>query len=191
MIDLLTQPSATLVAAIIAALAAAASALLTYQGNRRARKDVTNTANYSRSFKQLNELYAPIIVRRALSKRLWTQLTGDRSATPGITKWRLIDHIKKIKAERDPSRREAVEQILALNKQMSELILTQGALLVKLPPPDSILMFLEHAATMETLWKLGVNADKVRDVPFPENLDSDLDAARIYIQAELDRAVSK
>lgn len=185
MFSWLTDVDATLIAAVIAAGAALVGVFLTAWGNDRARREAAKSAKYNRRFAQLNELYAPIVIRRGLSKLLWVQLTGDRTAVPGVTKWKLIDHIEEIKSEQDPRRREIVERILEINQQISTLILKNGAHLNELPPPDSVPDFLEHAATLETLWKVGTNADAVHFVEFPAGFDDDLDGAVAAIQKDL------
>ena len=90
-----------IIAAIIAAVAAIISAIISHKSGRATREAVDRQRSEDYRIRQLNELYGPMHVLRKESKSLWRQLPPDDHPEPGVTKWKLIDHIEEIKAELD------------------------------------------------------------------------------------------
>jgi hypothetical protein len=177
-VDAVSAGQPILVAVIAAAAAVAAASLtawLTARSERRAAE---------RAFgeRQLSELYGPVHSRRRLSISLWKQLTGDRNSVPGETKWRLIDHVGEIRQESTTTRREVVERILQINREISDLLASRGGLLETLPMNDVCSRFLAHAATLDIIWSEKRDAAPLEDDPFPHGFDdvwiAEMDAIR-------------
>ena len=174
----------TLAAAVIAALAAIAAAVLSYKGNLATTRAAERQRARDYRIRQLNELYGPLYMRRRLSRQLWN-LPGPADAEPGVTKWKLIDHIEEINAEAGDHRRLIVGKILQLNDELSALIVGSAGLLEQFPPPTSFETFLEHAATLRIHWEQGTNASGVTHIPFPGEIDADIEAAIGRLRAAL------
>jgi hypothetical protein len=163
------------VTALIAATASLIAAVIAAISTRGARKAVERQRSQDHRLRQLSELYGRLYMLRGTSRWLWQQLPGEANPTPGVTKWRLIDHIEEIKKEPDDRRRGIVEQILAINEQLTQLINGKAGLLEEIPPPPTFSTFLNHARTLTNLWNRGVNASEgVEYVPFPGDLDKDV-----------------
>ena len=175
----------TLLAAVIAALAAITAAVLSYAGVRGTRKaaDVQRAREYR--IRQLSDLYGPFYMRRKLSRRLWKQLPGVEEAVPGVTPWNLIDHIEEIKGEATEHRRLIVEHILKINDELTTIITGNAGLLDQFPPPPSFELFLEHAATLRVHWERGENAAGITHIPFPSDLDKDIEVSIKQLRTKL------
>lgn len=168
----------TLIAAIVAAAAAIASALISWLSNRSTRRAVDRQRSEDYRIRQLNELYGPMHMLRRQSRSLWKQLPPEPDPEPGVTKWKLIDHIEEIWAEPDDRRRMVVTSILEINEKLSELIIEKGGLLVEFPAPDTFETFLNHATTLRQHWERKRNVtDETSHVPFPGDIDRDINNA--------------
>ena len=171
-------------AAVIAAGAAIAVAIISVLSQRSARKAdelarrTQRSTDYHR--KQLDELYGEMFLLRSTSRRLWSRLSAD------ATGFRLIDNIAAIQSEPSDMRRLIVQQILAINARLANLIETRASLLTELPPPESFMAFLDHQRALAALWDLGVNVQPDgREPSFPRNLDDDIKKAIDAIQSRL------
>ena len=171
-------------AAVIAAGAAIAVAIISVLSQRSARKADELARRTQRSTddhrKQLDELYGEMFLLRSTSRRLWSRLSAD------ATGFRLIDNIAAIQSEPSDMRRLIVQQILAINARLANLIETRASLLTELPPPESFMAFLDHQRALAALWDLGVNVQPDgREPSFPRNLDDDIKKAIDAIQSRL------
>jgi hypothetical protein len=175
----------TLLAAIVAAVAAMAAAWLSYRGNLATNRAAEAQRQRDYRLRQLNELYGPLYMRRRLSRQLWGQLPGVPDAEPGVTQWKLIDHVEEIKTEQDVHRRQVVEKILQINDELTALITGSAGLLEQFPAPQSFETFLEHAATLRMFWEQGRNATGNAYIPFPGAIDADIAAAINRLRALL------
>jgi len=182
---------AAVIAAYIAAgaaiLASILSAVISYRSGKATRDAVTKQRSEDHRVRQLNELYGPMHILRKESRRLWKQLPPDPDPEPGVTEWRLIDHIEEIKSESDGRRRKVVDRILDINEQLREFIVGRAGLLLSFPAPDTFETFLIHSTTLAQHWDRGVNVtDPNSYVPFPGEIDSDIDSAIESLRAGLD-----
>lgn len=173
--------------ALIGAGAAVLASVLSLLSSRSASKAVQRQRTTEYALRQLNELYGPLYMRRRLSLQLWKQLPGVPDAVPGVTKWKLIDHIEEIKANPSDKRYQLVENILEINRELSSLIVGEAGLLNEFPPPPSFTTFLEHANMLQVLWDKGINADQsgVDYVPFPGDFDPDVKASIDAVRKKL------
>lgn len=177
---------ATVIAALIAAGAALVTSIMSWSSSHRARKAVETQRTQDYRIRQLNELYGPLYMLRMMSRRLWKQLPGVDNAEPGVTDWKLIDHIVEIKGEEDAKRRLIVEDILKINDQLTELIVGKAGLLERVPPPASFEKFLEHARTLRIYWDQEANVAKgVAHLPFPGEIDDDVREALQTLRRDL------
>ena len=164
--------------AVIAAIIVAGASLVTtsfsWFSSRQAQKAVRTHRAQDYRIRQQNELYGPLYMWRLLSRRLWEQLTEIPNAQPGVTPWKLIDHIEEIKSEADGRRRLVVEEILKINAELTDLIVGKAGLLYELPPPESFEKFLEHSRMLRINWDQGTNATGISYRPFPGEIDQDI-----------------
>ena len=162
--------SALLVAYIAAGAAIVATivnAIVAWQSSSRDRKSKTTEARRELAVRQLNDLYTPLYLHRQMS-----QLLRERvGPIDGV--WRLVDHIEEI--VNDPVKAELVEEILAINDDISELLLTRGGLAAVRPPPASFGEFLGHARLLKMSWEEQRNQPEDDRFPFPD-IDADIEA---------------
>lgn len=180
---------AGVIAAIIASIASLIASLIAWGSSYQARKAVENQRSQDYRVRQLNELYGPLYMRRMESRRLWKQLPGIPDAEPSSGVWNLIDHIEEIQAEAKAGhhqRRLVVEAILGINHELRGLIVGAAGLLESFPPPESFERFLEHARTLKLHWEQGTNAKGVAYLPFPGEIDGDIEAAITKLRRELE-----
>ncbi len=199
-----------IVAAIIAAVAALAAAGLSYSGNSAQSKmeERIKTAQgtlqkqlagdqavlqrelaqrqdelreqirgHEYKIQQLNELYGPVFMLRAESRQL-----RERVGPPS-QEWRLVDHIAEVKT--DPLRSRIVEEILAINSRIGDLVIGRAGLLARHPAPTSFQEFLAHARLLQMSWEAGVDQDPAHRAPFPLAFDEDVAIAIDQLTADL------
>ncbi len=185
---LLSSISGATIGALIVAGAALIGSILTLLASVSTNKDARRQHQLDYALRQANELYGPLYMRRQLSLQLWKQLTGVPDAVPGKTKWRLIDHIEEIRAVPSDGRNRLVEQILLINKELSDLITGHAGLLNEFPPPSTFTTFLLHAELLQLLWDRSSNADPEGTgyIPFPGGLDYDISTAFKAVKKRLE-----
>ena len=128
--------------------------------------------------RQLNELYGPLFMLRAESRRLREQIG------PPSEEWRLVDHIAEVKV--DQTRAPIVERILAINSRISELVIGKAGLFVSYPSPNSFQEFLSHARLLALSWEAGADQSPEHRLPFPLDFDQDVESAMALIGHDLE-----
>lgn len=180
----------------VAALAAAAVALAIgmWSGFTTRRIANENRAGARRQLqvdirlRQLNEFYEPLAMLRVKSKHLRKSLPEDEEDG---SRWRLVRHIAEVKA--DTGRASIVEEILAINAQIEQLLINKAGLMEG-AAPASFERFMHHSGLLKLAWKHGgelIGDDhqgvvRVEDVPFPAEIDEDIAAARAAVRAALE-----
>ena len=180
--DAFWPTAAPIVSAVIAAIAVLAVTWFSVNSQRTARRSEEESQRRQRQvdfrWKQLDGLYGEMYLLRSTSRRLWERLRGSAD------EFRLIDNIVDIKNEDSDRRRLIVEEILAINDRIADLIETGASLLVDFPPPESFLQFLEHHRTLRRLWSMGENAHG-DEASFPRGLDADIGSGIETIKGQL------
>jgi hypothetical protein len=115
---------------------------------------------------QLNDFYSAIYMRRRKSESLRQMLSRDPA-------WRLVDHITDIHggSVRD---KELVEEIIKINSEIADLIVSKAGLYAEFPPPNSFTEFLEHEARLRICWQQKINQGTGERIVFPEDFDPEL-----------------
>lgn len=169
---------AALVAAIAAIVAAVISAVVAWRqrGHQRELMRVANRFTESQRQvdfhnRQLIEFYGPLLLLRQASRTLRGHLP-DQDASG--RRWRLVDHIEEIKQSEDNLLRSAAEELIAINKEIEQLLLSRGALMVFFPPPESFTDFIAHSRLLRFAWEQGMNQSGSQRQPFPDQLDDDI-----------------
>lgn len=154
------------------------------RGNRIATRR-HEKANFR--LKQLSEFYEPLAMLRMTSRQLRKSL--PQTANDG-SRWRLVHHIKEIKGDRGAC--SIVEAIIAINIQIEEILITKAGLLEG-DRPASFDRFMHHSRLLKIAWDLGdepiasSGTDQIGagDVPFPDEIDDDLEAGRQSVKVAL------
>lgn len=139
--------------------------------------------------RQLNELYGPLRMLRATSKRLRQSLptTGASGA-----RWRLVEHIPEARA--DPAMSLLVEAILRIDVAIEDLLINKAGLMEAGDLPKSFEVFMHHSRLLHLAWSQGGRLTRetglvdVTDVPFPDEIDDDIGRAIERIEAALVKA---
>jgi hypothetical protein len=126
-------------------LGAVVALAVVYAGARYADKREKRNATVAFRLRQLNELYAPVRLLLDENRR-----HKDRLAVGTTGEWHVLDHLQTVKA--DPDGRAVMEQILAVNKEISE-ILRRNAGLAVTPWQESFSQFQNHYATLKRTWE--------------------------------------
>ena len=160
------------------ALVAAMISLVVARGNRTAAR---RQERASFRMKQLGEFYEPLAILRMTTRELRRSL--PKREADG-SRWRLVDHLAEVK--RDEGQRALVEAIIALNTQVEEVAMTKAGLIEGERPP-SLDKFVRHSRLLKIAWELGDRGGDlgVEDVPFPDEIDEELDAGRQAVRAAL------
>lgn len=180
-------------AALFAAVAALISAVVAWVSSKRQRNHEERLNEIANRFthrqreiefckQQLNDLYSPVYMLRRASQSLRTLLP---STNPDGTDWRLVDHIEDIRNDRDEAGRTAVEEILEINKQIEDLLVTKAGLFEYFPPPSSFDTFIAHTRLLRLAWKQGKNQTSKDRIPFPYEIDQDINKAIESIRGRL------
>lgn len=167
-----------LVVAVIAAVAAIVGALI--QVGIAVYNRAKNSADRRRDFavRQLSEFYSPIHLYRQMSQHLRERVG------PIDGEWRLVDHIVETKA--DPGRAPLVEEILGINDEISNLLLSKAGLATEHPLPDVFHEFLAHSRLLRMSWSEGRNQTESERMPFPA-VDAHIEDAIESLRDLLDR----
>lgn len=140
--------------------------------------------------RQINELYGPLQMYRATSKRLRESLPAFEK--DGTTRWRLVMHIPDAKA--NPGQKIVVEEILSISKAIESLLLHKAGLMEATEPTENFAKFMHHSRLLRIAWRhggvLGTGPGQVdvTDVPFPDAVDEDISKAVTRIRAALAKA---
>lgn len=176
---------ATLIAAIIAALASVWAAYKSSQtANVHSERERTDRAiDYCRQ--QLNELYGPLYMLRQTSRRLYDVLREQMKVDASQhDHWRLVDHIVDVRNGSELAK-SSVERILAINAEIQSLLKSKWGLLQEYPPHDSFIQFMSHSALLQQAWDKGANQDADSRTPFPRGIDQDIETDISAIKTEL------
>jgi len=207
--------SGEVVAAFVAAAVALSGAIVTvvYQSKMSRRQQVHQSTiadrqqahemkldDIARSFtmsqqeidwrvRQLNELYGPLRMLRATSKRLRQSLPTTEG---NGAQWRLVEHIPE--ARDDPAKRILVEAILSIDGAIEDLLINKAGLMEAGELPKSFEVFMHHSRLLQLAWGQGGRLTRepglvdVTDVPFPDEIDDDIGRAIEGIRAALAKA---
>ncbi len=172
------QTAAPYVASGVALIAAAVSYAIA-RGNRIATRR-QERASFRRT--QLAEFYEPLAMLRMTTRELRRSLPAEE---PEGTRWRLVNHIDEVK--RDVSQRAVAEAIISLNTQVEQILVGKAALIEGERPP-SLDKFMRHSKLLKIAWDLADGAGAavgLDDVPFPDEIDDELELGRSAVRAAL------
>lgn len=171
-----------LAAPSIAALAAIIAATISVRASRLLQHNVQLEHEVEFRRRQLNELYGPIHMKQSTSVSL-------RKMLPGIqedgTKWRLVDHIAEVKASGNVDLINCVEEILRINDEIIEALISKSALYVSFPPPVTLSRYIAHVKLLSLAWRQGHNEDPENRLPFPDDFDHVIEDAVLRIRSRL------
>ncbi len=160
-----------MIAAIVAAAASLVTAALTYLLSQRgARRVLAHEARLQRVNAQLSQLYGPLLVMTEsslISFRVFKDVYDDANFS---RRYRLDEP-----HELSPTQLEAWQHWLPgvfqkTNRQMYELLLTRGDLLVDGVMPDCMIQFCAHVTGYETIlqrWESGDTRFAFSAVAYP------------------------
>ena len=181
----------TLVASLIAARAAtraAREASLTARLQTAIEKNDRDIAFYRQ---QLNELYGPIYMSRRKSERLYDVLRDEMGVLPPDQEhWRLVDNIQAVKNSGKELAISSVENILAINAEIEELLKTKWGLLETHPPHDTFIQFMSHTALLKQAWEKGVDQAANARTVFPRDIDKHIKKDMDLVEAKLGKLTS-
>jgi hypothetical protein len=158
-------------AAVVAALAALAAAIASFVSTSRARKQFARERAVSFLRDQINDLFGAMYMRRRVSESLREILPKNQNDG---SRFRLVNHIGDVKNEADPAKVAAVEQILQINRELTDIMSSKFALLDSFPPPASFVRFVAHARLLQSAWERGQSIPASERIPFPDELDRDI-----------------
>lgn len=180
---------------VVAAFVASAVALLTgvsswviARGNRSAAR---REERVRFRLQQLNEFYEPLAMLRVTSRSLRKSL---RQSEDDGSRWRLVRHIDEVK--NNPAQARIAEAIIAINVQIEDVLVNKAGLMEG-ERPSSFERFMHHSRLLRIAWEgsgtggtspSGVTT--VEDVPFPDEIDDDLDIGRQAVRRALERLQS-
>ena len=159
------------VASFIAAGAAIFVALWTQRTARGAEEAARRTERAIAWLRASLDVYGSITFLRSTGERLRRSLNRE-----GEARFRLVHRIKAIKEEGDPMRIRTVEQIIAINARVAELI-EKNASMMEYPLPETFKVFLVHQRGLDDLWQTEQDATSVEVPPFPNDIDRDIEKA--------------
>jgi hypothetical protein len=142
-----------------------AGGFLVVNGNRQRAAEQSQAdreARRSYRYRQLTELYGPLMLERRRSELLRARLPQDE---PDGSRWRLVHHIEDAKA--DPDLTSIVERILIAGDEISRLLRENAGLIEQFPAPESFAKFVLHHELLRLSWATGVNQDPQGSYPFP------------------------
>jgi hypothetical protein len=177
-----------------AGLAALAALLAAYMSIRSARVQHLRAHRQSEiDFRrqQLNELYGPIYMRHVARIGLWKFLPGENADG---SRWLLVDHIQEVKTGGDAIATSAIFEILRLNDEIENLLVTKSGLYNRFPGPQSFSDFVAHCRLLKVCWEQGVNQTTDQRLPFPDSFVNDIAREISVIRerlAELDAPSSR
>lgn len=188
-------------AAIIAAIAAGASAIISavtaiLTGRWKSQSDSSlkrleyqfsdrqRETDYRR--RQLNDFYGRVYMLRRQSESLRRLLPGENGTGK---RWRLVDHIMDIKSGTNDKQKQAVEMILEFDKEIAGLLIANVGLYYQFPAPQSYTDFVQHYELLQLAWDQDQNQSEEERLPYPDDFDSDLNSAIAAIKQRLDELV--
>jgi len=181
-----------LVVSAVAATIAAAGTIVGWVNGSRDRNMKTKEQQRSRKLQQLNELYAPLEAVRATTKRLRASLPQTEPGG-GSDRWRLVSHLPE--AFQSVEMKPVVAEIIKQN-ELAVALLRDQAGLIEGKTPASFEIFYQHQALLRLCWDnqgqpVGLGGVRVSDVPFPDQIDSDIADGRRSVEAALVRLESE
>lgn len=172
-----------LVAPTIAAIAAIIAAAMSVRASRTLQRNVDLQHEVEFRRRQLDELYGPIHMKQSTSVSLRKMLPGVQEDG---TKWRLVDHVEEIKRENNEAIINCVEEILRINEEIKDTLISKSALYVSFPPPLTLSHYIAHVKLLSLAWKQGRNEDPVNRLPFPDEFDDVIEDAVRWIRKRLE-----
>jgi len=161
-------------AALIAAAIAAWSALYTAREQGKYQR-IQSDRDYC--FRQLYELYGPLMMLRSESKEIRSKIGPPGQDLANPDDWRLVDHITDIASEPESPEYGMVNAIISINKRITAILYEKSGLSVEFPPPESFQQFLAHAELLEESWRTHRNQQGADRTPFPRSFDKNVDDA--------------
>lgn len=171
--------------ASVVALFASLMSLVVAKGNRVATRRQERAAYRMR---QLAEFYEPVLMLRMTTRELRRSLPSTESDG---SRWRLVNHLRDVR--QDAGMRAVTEAIIALNAQVEQAIVEKAALLEG-DRPTSLDRFMRHSNLLKIAWSLTGKGDAdvgVENVPFPDEIDDELESGRQAVKAALAELVSE
>lgn len=107
--------------------------------------------------------------------------------------WRLMHHLAEAWA--NTGDRVIVDQIIEVNKGVEQLLISKAGLMES--SPDSFRLFMQHSRLLQLAWAhegappRPSGATTVEEVPFPRQLDADIDKAMETVRAALQAALAE
>lgn len=171
-----------IVAPCIAAIAAIIAATISVRSSRTLQRSVDRQHEIDFRRQQLNELYGPIHMKQSTSVSLrkllpWTEPDGS--------KWRLVDHISEVKNSNDPTTLNAVQEILRINDEIMNALISKSSLYVAFPPPMALSHYIAHVKLLSLAWGQGRDQDPENRLPFPDDFDRVIEEAVLQIRKRL------
>ncbi len=139
--------------------------------------------------RQLNEVYGPLRMLRATSRLLRDSL--PKTEADG-QRWRLVRHIEESRQKAEY--RVIVEGILRISRAIEDILVAKAGLLEGEEIPASFSKFMQHSRLLQIAWGAPTNVTEqpdlvgVADVPFPDEIDQDIETAIASVQKHLRRA---
>jgi len=172
-----------LIAPVIAAIAAIIAAAMSVRTSRTLQHNVDIEHEIEFRRRQLNELYGPIHMKQSTSVSLRKMLPGLQDDG---TKWRLVDHIEEVQSEGNESIINCVEEILRINEEIKDALISKSALYISFPPPLTLSHYIAHVKLLSLAWKQGRNEDPENRLPFPDDFDNVIEDAVRRIRQRLE-----
>lgn len=134
------------------------------------------------TMKQVSELYGPMLLLVRQNEIIADQLRDGIEDKEG---WRLLDHIDEVLA--DPQKKGLVDEILAVDKKMEEVITTKGGYCEDLELQRLFADFLGHYRILMVASKGGANIPQGLLRYYPRSMNARV--ARLFEEktAEIDR----
>jgi hypothetical protein len=155
------------VAAVVAAFAAASVAYLSGRSAAKQRSLAREQREIDFRRAQMNELYGPLVMLREASRNF-------RRILPNGSEWRTVDHIEELQSGELDDERDAVEEILKINKEIEGLLITKAGLYETWPPLPTFETFVSHSMQLRRYWDRGKNQPPSNRLPFPQRFDHEI-----------------
>jgi hypothetical protein len=175
---------AAYVAAGVALVVAVISATVSWMTVGRQQRFTYEQQQHDWRVSQLNELYGPLRMYRETCNRLRKSLPAFEP--DGHTHWPLVDHLPEAKA--DHRMRLIVDEIVAINTAIEDLLIHKAGLMEPPDPTDNFRTFMEHSRLLQIAWRASTD---LRIPHFPYGMDKDIEHSIKRIEAARDRFTEK
>jgi hypothetical protein len=170
----LTTAIVSAVAACVASCVAAAAAI--YSAARQAKHHRTQS-DRDHGFRQLYELYGPLMMLRQQANELRSRIGPPGQDLTDPDAWRLVNHIEEISEDPESSNYRIMEMLIEINRRSKIILYEKAGLSIEFPPPPSFRVFLAHVDLLEQSWNAHKNEEETVQTPFPREFDRDIERA--------------